>query len=82
VFTVQCCDGNIAAQAPEGHFRANIGRIEVGIEVGGLVGLSFLIIDIWAMVKIVQSGASTGAKFPWIVIILLLPVAGDIDAGP
>jgi hypothetical protein len=50
----------------------------MGIEVGGLVGLLILIADIWAIVKIFQSTASTGAKVLWIVLILLLPVFGLI----
>lgn len=50
----------------------------MGIEVGGLFGLILLILNIWAIVKIVQSGASTGSKVLWIVIILLLPVIGLI----
>lgn len=48
------------------------------IEVGGILGLIVLILDIWAIVKIVQSGASTGAKVLWILLIILLPVLGLI----
>ena len=57
----------------------------MGIEVGGLFGLLILIADIWAIVKTVQSGASTGAKVFWIVLILILPILGLIIwlfAGP
>lgn len=50
----------------------------MGIEVGGLLGLLLLIADIWAIVKTVQSGASTGAKVFWIVLILILPLLGLI----
>ncbi|HEY9539059.1 MAG TPA: PLDc N-terminal domain-containing protein [Kiloniellaceae bacterium] len=50
----------------------------MGIEVGGLFGLLLLIADIWAIVKTVQSGASTGAKVFWVVIILILPLLGFI----
>lgn len=50
----------------------------MGIEVGGFFGLILLVLNIWAMVKVVQSGASTGAKVLWIVLILLLPVLGFI----
>ena len=50
----------------------------MGIEVGGFFGLLILIADIWAIVKIFQSTASTGAKVIWIVLILLLPVIGLI----
>ena len=50
----------------------------MGIEVGGLFGLIVLILDIYAIVKIVGSGASTGAKVLWILLILILPVVGFI----
>lgn len=48
----------------------------MGIEVGGLLGLIILILDVWAIVKTLGSNASTGSKVIWIVVILLLPVAG------
>jgi hypothetical protein len=48
------------------------------MEVGGLLGLIILIANIYAIVKTIQSGASTGAKVLWIVLILLLPVLGLI----
>jgi hypothetical protein len=57
----------------------------MGIEVGGLIGLIVLIADIWAIVNVFQSNASTAAKVIWIVVILLLPVVGLIVwliAGP
>jgi hypothetical protein len=57
----------------------------MGIEVGGIFGLLLLVADIWAIVKTVQSGASTGAKVLWIVLILILPLLGLIIwfiAGP
>lgn len=50
----------------------------MGVEVGGLLGLIILVLDVWAIVKVVQSGADTGAKVLWIVLILLLPVLGLI----
>ncbi len=50
----------------------------MNIEVGGLFGLIILVLDVWAMVKVFQSGASTGTKVVWIVLILLLPVLGFI----
>lgn len=48
----------------------------MGIEIGGLLGLLLLIANVWAIVKTVQSRASTGAKVLWIVLILLLPLLG------
>lgn len=50
----------------------------MGIEVGGLFGLIILVIDIWAIVKTVESGASTGSKVVWILAILILPIVGLI----
>lgn len=46
------------------------------LEVTGLFSLIILILDVYAIVKTVQSRASTGAKVAWIVVILLLPVLG------
>jgi hypothetical protein len=48
----------------------------MGMEVGGIFGLILLVADVWAIVKTIQSGASTGAKVIWIVVILLLPLLG------
>ncbi|MEZ5451399.1 MAG: PLDc N-terminal domain-containing protein [Thiothrix sp.] len=48
----------------------------MGIEVGGLLGLIILIIDVWAIIKVIQSGAGTGAKVLWVVLILVLPILG------
>lgn len=52
---------------------------------GGLVGLIILALDIWAIIKILASSASTGSKVLWILLILFLPVVGLIIwlvAGP
>ncbi|MGB3917741.1 PLDc N-terminal domain-containing protein [Thiothrix litoralis] len=48
----------------------------MGIEIGGLLGLIILIVDVWAIIKVVQSGAGTGAKVLWVVLILVLPILG------
>lgn len=50
----------------------------MGIEVGGLLGLIILIADIWAIIKTLESSASTGTKVLWVVVILLLPLLGLI----
>lgn len=47
-------------------------------EVGGIVGLLVLIADVWAIVNVVGSHASTWAKVLWTVGILVLPVLGFI----
>ena len=57
----------------------------MGVEVGGIFGLLLLIASIYAIVKTVQSKASTGAKVLWIMLILVLPLIGLIAwfiAGP
>lgn len=51
----------------------------------GIIGLIILILDIVAIVKIIGSGASTGAKVLWTILILVLPLIGLIIwwlAGP
>ncbi len=48
----------------------------MGIEVGGILGLIVLVLNIYAIVKTFQSGASTGAKVIWILVILIFPVVG------
>jgi hypothetical protein len=48
------------------------------IEVGGIFGFILLICIIYAIVKTVQSGAGTGSKVLWIVVLLLLPLLGFI----
>lgn len=48
----------------------------MGIEFGGLLGLIILIADVYAIVKTIQSSATTGMKVLWVVVILVLPVVG------
>ena len=45
----------------------------MGIEIGGIFGLLILILDIWAIVNIAQSGTSTASKVLWILLVLILP---------
>jgi phospholipase D-like protein len=47
-------------------------------EYGGIVGLIILALDIWAIINVIQSGASTGSKILWVLLILVLPVVGLI----
>ncbi len=44
----------------------------------GLWGLLILVADVWAIVSIFQSGADTGKKVLWTVLVILLPVFGFI----
>ena len=41
-----------------------------------ILGLIILVLDILAIVKIIQSGASTGEKVLWVILVLVLPVIG------
>src|SRR5262249_31985903 len=50
----------------------------MNVQVTGLLGLIVLVLDVYAIVKIVGSGASTGSKVLWVVLILLLPFIGLI----
>ncbi|WP_373498856.1 PLD nuclease N-terminal domain-containing protein [Desulfococcus sp.] len=57
----------------------------MGIEVRGVFALIILVLDIWAIVSLFRSNATTGKKVLWIVFILILPVIGFIlwyIAGP
>lgn len=48
------------------------------LEVGGVGGLLILILDVWALISIVGSSASTGRKVIWVILVLLLPILGFI----
>lgn len=50
----------------------------MGIEVAGLLGLIWLIIVIWAIIKTAQSNAGPVAKVLWILILLFFPLLGLI----
>ena len=57
----------------------------MGSTFNGLIGLIILALYIWAIINVFKSGASTGAKVLWILLILLLPLLGLIIwaiAGP
>lgn len=51
----------------------------------GIVGIILLILDVWAIISIVNSGATTGNKVLWTLLVLILPLLGFIIwliAGP
>lgn len=50
----------------------------MGIEVGGLLGLIILVLDIMAVWKVITSSAGLGSKILWTAIIFFLPVLGLI----
>jgi hypothetical protein len=55
------------------------------MEYAGLGGLIVLALNIWAIISIFGSGASTGSKVLWTLLVLVLPVIGFIIwliAGP
>ena len=57
----------------------------MGSTFNGLIGLIILALDIWAIINVIKSGAGTGAKIIWVLLIIFLPVLGLIIwaiAGP
>ncbi|WP_346796278.1 PLDc N-terminal domain-containing protein [Halomonas sp. Bachu 37] len=50
----------------------------MGIEVGGLLGLIWLVIVVWAIIKVAKSSAGGVAKLLWILALLLFPLIGLI----
>ena len=51
----------------------------------GLLGLLILVADIWAIVSVIGSSASTGNKVLWVLLVLVFPILGVIIwwfAGP
>ncbi|MDH3527442.1 MAG: PLD nuclease N-terminal domain-containing protein [Gammaproteobacteria bacterium] len=55
------------------------------MEIGSIFGILILAADVWAILNIFQSSATTGSKTLWIVLVLALPLIGVIVwyfAGP
>jgi hypothetical protein len=48
------------------------------VAVGSLFGLLILLAGVWALVHVLGSGSSTGAKVLWTMLNLLLPLVGFI----
>ncbi|HEC75194.1 MAG TPA: hypothetical protein ENI26_12615 [Methylophaga aminisulfidivorans] len=48
------------------------------LQVGGILGLIWLVILIWAIIQVANSSAGGGAKILWILLILLFPLVGFI----
>ncbi len=44
--------------------------------MGGLIGVAVLVLDILAIVNIVQSTMTTGNKVLWMLLVVFLPVIG------
>ena len=54
-------------------------------EITGIGGFILLVLDVWAIVSVGGSTASTGKKVLWVLLILILPLLGFIIwliAGP
>lgn len=50
-----------------------------------VLGLIILAVSVYAIYRVIASGAGTGAKVLWILLIVILPVIGVIAwaiAGP
>jgi len=57
----------------------------MNLPFNGVWGLIVLIADVWAIVNIFQSRATTLAKVLWTVLVIVLPVLGFVIwffAGP
>ncbi|WP_299845947.1 PLD nuclease N-terminal domain-containing protein [uncultured Roseovarius sp.] len=55
------------------------------MEYAGIGGFIVLVLNIWAIVSIIGSSASTGGKVIWTLLVLILPIIGFIVwllAGP
>ncbi|MCX7559269.1 PLDc N-terminal domain-containing protein [Sulfitobacter sp. F26204] len=51
----------------------------------GIVGLLVLVADVYAIINIISSRVSIGAKLLWTLLVLILPVIGFVIwffAGP
>ena len=57
----------------------------MGTTLSGLLSLAILALDIWAIINVIKSGAETGIKILWVLLIVFLPVLGLVIwalAGP
>ncbi|MGX1197976.1 PLD nuclease N-terminal domain-containing protein [Parvibaculum sp. MBR-TMA-1.3b-4.2] len=52
--------------------------MHLGMEYSGIIGIIILVLDIYAIVKIAQSGAEPLWKAIWIVLVIVLPILGLI----
>ena len=44
----------------------------------GLTGLLILVLDIYAILRVLRSSADPGMKLIWVIVILLLPLLGPL----
>lgn len=50
----------------------------LGNAFGGFLSLIWLVIVIWAILKVTKSGASTLVKLVWIIVLIFFPLIGLI----
>ena len=53
--------------------------------LSGLFGIIIFVLDIYAIVRIINSRATTGMKIVWVLVVAILPLVGLIAwyfAGP
>ena len=43
-----------------------------------ILGLIILVLDILAIISIIQSGLSTAMKIVWVLVVLILPIIGMV----
>lgn len=48
------------------------------MEYAGIGGFILLVLNVWAIVSILSSQASTGKKVLWTIFVLVLPLIGFI----
>ncbi|WP_299728064.1 PLDc N-terminal domain-containing protein [uncultured Tateyamaria sp.] len=48
------------------------------MEYAGIGGFILLALNVWAIVSIIGSGATTGSKVIWTLLVLVLPLVGFI----
>lgn len=55
------------------------------INVYGITGLILLILDVWALINVINSSRDNGSKVLWVLLVLIFPLVGFIAwlvAGP
>lgn len=50
----------------------------LSMQVSGLFGFIILALDIWAIIRVIQSNAGSGVKTLWVLLIIFLPILGLI----
>lgn len=50
----------------------------ISMQVSGLFGFLILALDIWAIIRVIQSKSGAGVKTLWVLLILFLPILGLI----